>query len=341
MISFQDIKLPAILSVGKNRIEEIKKLLLDHNFIFDKTVIISTKGILGILKSKLNIKYDQVLFVTDSDFDNLNRILQEIKYKNNCLIIGIGGGKVIDITKCVATKLNLNYLSMPTALSNDGIYSPVAVISHNNKKERLGANIPSGIIIDIGVVRNAPPETVRAGIGDLLSNSSALEDWKLAKKLNKEKINDFAYSLSYLSYETIRNYPVKDIMDYEFLKKLAYSLVLSGMAMEIAGSSRPCSGAEHIFSHTIDYLYPKKATLHGIQVALGNLVAELLRGKNIDNLIKFYKKVGLPVSYKEIGLSNKEFINVIKTASKTKRRFTVFNKKRITEKLLASLTEQL
>lgn len=341
MTSFQDIKLPAILSVGRDRINKIKKILLDHNVKFNNIVIISTKGIFNSLKSNLDIKYDQLLFITDSDFINLNRLLKEVKYKNDCLIIGIGGGKVIDITKCVATKLNLNYLSVPTTLSNDGIYSPVAVISNNNKKERLGANIPLGIIIDLSVIKNAPMETIRAGIGDLLSNSSALQDWKLAKEMKGEKINDFAYSLSYLSYETIINYPIKDIMDHDFLKKLAYSLVLSGMAMEIAGSSRPCSGAEHIFSHTIDYLYPKKVTLHGIQVALGNLVVEILRGKNINNLIKFYKKVGLPVSYDEIGLSEKEFINIIKTASKTKRRFTIFNKKRITEKLLAFLTEQL
>ena len=334
MVSFQDIKLPAILSVGKNKISEIKKILTDHNVKFDKIVIISTYGIFDNLNLNLDIKYDQVLFANDSDYKNLNRLIKEIKYKNNCLLIGMGGGKAIDLTKCVATKLNLNYLSVPTALSNDGIYSPVAVISKGNKKERLGVDIPLGIIIDLEIIKGAPIETVRAGIGDLLSNSSALQDWKLAKEIKNEQINDFAYSLSYLSYETIINYPVKDIMDHDFLKKLAYSLVLSGMAMEIAGSSRPCSGAEHMFSHTIDYLYPKKATLHGMQVALGSLVAEKLRNRNIKKLVEFYKKVGLPVSYEELGLNKKEFINIIKTTSKTRGRFTIFNNTKLTKKAL-------
>ena len=341
MIPLSNIKLPIILTVGKNKLSRIDKILSEHKLKFSNIIIISTKGIFKSLKSNLKVKYDKALFITESDFKNIDKILQGIgDIGKNSLILGIGGGKVIDITKCVATKKKISYLSIPTTLSNDGIYSPIAVISKGNKKERLGANIPLGIIIDLEVVQKAPRQTIQAGIGDLLSNLSALQDWKLAKEEKNEQINDFAYSLSYLSIETMLNNPFKDIMDYDFLKKLAYSLVLSGLAMEIAQSSRPCSGAEHIISHTIDYLYPEKSTLHGIQVAFGNLITELLRGNNITELIKFYKKIGLPTQYKDIGLNQNEIIKVIKTAPKMRKRFTIFNKINLNNDLIKDLLDK-
>jgi glycerol-1-phosphate dehydrogenase [NAD(P)+] len=129
---------------------------------------------------------------------------------------------------------------------------------------------------------------------DLVSNLSALEDWKLGSKRNGEYINNFAYSLSLLSANSILNYSREDLYTDPFLQSLAYGLILSGLSMVIAGSSRPCSGAEHQISHVIDELYPDRATLHGIQVAWGHLLLEhKYRKKNLKTILDFFTSVGL------------------------------------------------
>jgi len=326
-----------ITDEGKINLDEI---LDQHKLTYQNKILISSKQLYQKYKEYLNFKIKEKFFINTLTLDEIEIIIKNIKnLSNDSLLIGFGGGRVIDATKYIGLKAGLNFISLPTALSHDGIYSPVAVLSQDNgMKIRIGTLSPIGIVVNLDIVQQAPIETIRSGIGDLLSNLSALKDWEIAKKDKGEQIDNFAYALSYLAYNNIFNFLDKsnlNLNDKEFLKNLAYSLIISGLSMEIAGSSRPCSGAEHLFSHAIDYLYPKKSILHGTQVAFGILVSELFRGEEIEKLIEIYKKIGLPTSVKELGFEKNEIIQAIKIAPKmNKERYTIFNEFKLSKHLI-------
>ncbi len=321
--------IPIILEVGSGRIENLSKILSSHNLKFETNVLVTTKSILRSYRGYFRNKFNQTLFITDSNVRNVNELKRKLKeFPSNTLVIAFGGGKVVDTTKYAATNLGLNYLVVPTTLSNDGIYSPVAsIVQEDGRRKSVGVNIPLGVVIDLRIVEKAPENTIVSGVGDVVSNFSALEDWRLAKEDGVEPIDDFAYTLAYMAAETILNLDFKGLRDYKFLKKLAYSLVISGLAMELAKSSRPCSGSEHMFSHALDYLFPKKSQSHGIQVAFGTLLMEEIRGNDTSSLKDFYNKVGLPLTAKELGFTRKELIKALKLAPKIRDRYCVLSKR--------------
>lgn len=339
MLLTRSADIPIILEVGSKRIGKLEKILSSHNLKFNTIVLVTTKSILKKYKSYFKTKFSETFYITNSDIRNVNLLKRKLsKLPRNSLIVAFGGGKVIDTVKFSTLETKLSYLAVPTTLSNDGIYSPVAsIVQEDGRRKSVGADIPLGVIIDLEIVQEAPVATLISGVGDVVSNISALEDWKLAKDEGVEPIDDFSYTLAYMAAETILNLDFKDIRDYKFLKKLAYSLVISGLAMELAKSSRPCSGSEHMFSHALDYLYPKKSLPHGIQVAFGTLLMEELRGNDVGNLKRFYKKVGLPTTISEFGFTEKELTKAIKLAPTIRDRYCILNKVKLNQRNLKEI----
>jgi len=344
------ISLPVLLEIIDKGKTELDEILRYHNLVYPHKILISSEDLCQKYKKYLDFRIEEEIFINSPALAEIETVIKEVKrikkLSDDYLLIGFGGGRVIDATKYIGLKTDLNFFSLPTALSHDGIYSPVAVLSQDNGiKIRIGTPSPLGIVVNLDIVQQAPIETIRAGIGDVLSNLSALKDWKLAEKDKGEQIDNFAYLLSYQACNSILNFLDKsniNLKDKRFLENLAYSLITSGLSMEIAKSSKPCSGAEHLFSHAIDYLYPEKSILHGTQVAFGILVAELFRGEEIERIIEIYKKIGLPTSIKELGFEKKEIIQAIKTAPEMNRnRHTIFNKFKLSEILIEKIISPL
>jgi len=328
MLISRTINIPICLEVGKGKVNSVKEVLSSHNLSFEKAILVTTKHLYEKYRSHLNLIFSEVIFIDKSDEKNVAEVSRHLrKHNQDSLVLAFGGGKTIDVAKSAASAVGMNYLSIPTTLSSDGIYSPVSVITGSDgRKKSLGANIPLGILIDLDIVGDSPRELIVAGIGDLVSNISALEDWKLAKKDGIEPIDDFAYTISYLATDSILSSEFGQVDDHDFLKNLAYGLVTAGLSMEIAGTSRPCSGSEHMFSHAIDYLYPEKSRPHGIQVAFGTLLMEVWRGHDIENLVNFFKRSGLPINIKEFGLPVNVIREALLYAPKIRERYTIFNR---------------
>lgn len=325
---YQHVRLPFILKVKKDVLNDFEKILTNHNLYFANHILITTRRLHQLYAEKLQkIPFQKVLYIKQPTIEEIERYKQE-DIPPNALIIGFGGGKVIDLAKYFATIQQRPYLSIPSTLSNDGIYSPIARLNKNGKKESFGVDCPLGILIDTAIVMQSPKINLLAGVGDLISNLSALEDWKLANKEHKEEINDFAYTLSYLAAQSILGYSEKDLFTEEFIKKLSYGLVLSGFAMEIAKNSRPASGAEHQISHAIDYLYPERATLHGLQVAYGCLLLEQRLGITFSiSYSGFLSQIGLLKEIKQhLSFTEEETQKILTTAKTIRDRYTVLNK---------------
>ncbi len=170
-------------------------------------------------------------------------------------VVGIGGGRTLDVAKYAAGLAGLPMVTVATNLSHDGIASPVASLEHDGRKGSYGVHGPIAVIVDLDYVRRSPPEQLRAGIGDALSNLSALADWELAGRERGEQVDGLAAAFARAGAESLLS-RTDDLHSDTFLTALSEALVLSGLAMAAAGSSRPCSGACHEISHAIDALFP-------------------------------------------------------------------------------------
>lgn len=240
-------------------------------------------------------------------------------------VIGVGGGRVVDVAKLAAARRGVDLISLPTQASSDGICSPVAVIRDvGGRPHSLGARIPVGIVVDMDVLSSARPEIWRSGLGDLVSNLSAVRDWRLAYSTQGEEIDDFACLTSEAAALSVVGGDV-DLADPVYREKLIRGLILSGIAMEMAGSSRPASGAEHLISHALDRMLPRPR-LHGLQVALGTIAAFLLRGDSLDELVPFFRSAGLPLVPSDLGLEVDVLIEAIRQGTSTRPgRWTVLD----------------
>jgi glycerol-1-phosphate dehydrogenase [NAD(P)+] len=260
-------------------------------------------------------------------------------------VVAIGGGKTIDVAKSACELADLPVIAVPTQLTADGIASPVSVIqAHGGAVESRRARLPIGVVVDLDVVARSPVETVRAGLGDLLANPSALRDWELAAAAGRDVLDDFASLLaraaSDLAYGTDVRALGRGEIDPDFLERLLQGLVLSGLAMEIAGSSRPCSGSEHLISHAIDRLYPGTAR-HGEQVAFGTLLASRLRGDDWQALKAFMADAGMERAVRGFGLSEEQVVGAIRAAPATRPgRYTVLDEVELTDGFLRPIVRE-
>jgi len=132
----------------------------------------------------------------------------------------------------------------------------------------------------LDVLRAAPAELSAAGYADLLAKVTSGADWLLADALAVEPIHAPAWEIVQGNLKAALNDPagVKDRRS-DAIERLAEGLFLSGFAMQVAGSSRPASGAEHQFSHLWDMQHHTNAgatPLHGFKVAIGTLASAAL-----------------------------------------------------------------
>jgi glycerol-1-phosphate dehydrogenase [NAD(P)+] len=261
-------------------------------------------------------------------------------------IIAIGGGRCLDLGKLAAARAGLTIVAVPTQLSHDGLCSPVAVVpNEGGRAESLGAIAPIAVFVSLPTVVTAPAASVSAGIGDLLANPLALRDWALAAERGIDEVDHRAWDLSVESFETIEPYLDRNAgelaNDPAFFRRLADALVMSGLAMIYAGTSRPSSGGEHEISHAIDELHGGLA-LHGAQVAFGCIVSVALYGEDTDLFRQRLRKLSLPDSPESLGLSNEQVAQILLHAPDTRPgRFTILEDTNLDEADAAKLVDDI
>lgn len=246
-----------------------------------------------------------------------------IKEKKINLVVGIGGGTCIDVAKLSSSREKLPFISVPTIASHDGITSPIASIKVNGEQKSFTANAPIAILADTKIISTAPHRFIASGCGDLVANYTAVEDWKLSHKLRNEHYGDYAAALAIMSAEVILNSaPLLKENTPESVKIVMEGLISSGAAMCITGNSRPCSGAEHQFSHALDRISPKRA-LHGEQCGVGTIMMAYLHKLDWEFFRDALKTIGTPVTAKELGIEDKYIIQALTMAHTIRDRYTI------------------
>lgn len=238
-------------------------------------------------------------------------------------VVGIGGGGTLDVAKYAASMLGLPFVSVATSLAHDGLASPVAVLESDGRKGSFGVHLPIAVVVDLDYVARSPERLTRSGIGDAISNLSALADWELAHRERGEPIDGVAVTLARTAAGAML-YRGDPLDGQTFLTALAEALLLGGIAMSVAGSSRPCSGACHEISHAIDVLFPGTGH-HGEQVGVGALFASFLRGGPATEAVDAcFRRYGVPRVPADLGLTAERFVEAVLKAPTTRPdRYTI------------------
>ena len=310
--------LPICLAVEEDAFfhsdEIIKRYIPD--IIGQKTIVISEEFLIGIYKEKItDISKDfgdaEIFAMKEASFDEAVAIAKKVCVEDIKVIIGIGGGRVLDTAKYAAHISKAVYICMPTSLSNDSLASPFSVLeTYGKARKTFACKIPTAIIVDTNMIINAPEGQTLSGIGDTIAKHTALFDWKLSAAKTSTRIDDFAYALSRMSYDSVYHCDEKNMKSRVFIRILSRALVMGGLAMEIAGSSRPCSGSEHLFAHAIEEYYPDIKISHGLAVALGSVPACIFQSQDAKGLIDFYSTYGLDISPVSYGITKDMFADM-------------------------------
>lgn len=260
--------------------------------------------------------------VEGGTLDAALELITELRKDFHDAVVGIGGGRTMDVAKYAASMVGLPFVAVATTLTHDGLASPVASLEAHGRKTSMGVHVPIAVVVDVDQVRTAPAEQISSGVGDVLSNLSAIADWELAREVIGEHVDGLAVMLARTAAESILELePGTD----RFYATLADALIMSGIAMTVAGTSRPCSGACHEISHALDAFHGSPG-LHGAQVAFGARFACWLRGD--DELLAITDRVmrvhGLPRTPGDLGIDRDAFVQAVIAAPQTRPdRFTI------------------
>ena len=299
------MELPRLIVIGEKNINEFGKFLRSLNNP-KKVSLISGDNVRKFLQKKIesSLSLAKIRFVWHTAKSNeikfINQIQKNVKKDQSDLLIGIGGGRSVDIAKMVSFNLKKPFVSLPTAASHDGIASPFVSV-RGDKPHSIVATAPLGVFVDINIIRKAPKKLLASGCGDLIANLIAVKDWQLGKEKTGEYYGRYSANLASMSAKILMENSkifAKKGLDVRIIVE---ALISAGVASCIAGSSRPCSGAEHLFSHALDKLAPGVG-LHGEKCGIGAIMMAKLQGQDWKKIVSTLKDVGAPTTAKKIGL---------------------------------------
>jgi glycerol-1-phosphate dehydrogenase [NAD(P)+] len=251
--------------------------------------------------------------------------------------VGAGGGSVIDVAKLAAFEHGPAFVSVPTSASHDGICSGRASIKETRGSVSVEAKPPAAIVADTAIISKAPFRMLASGCADVISNLTAVMDWKLAHRLKAEEYSSFAAVLAKTAADQIlenRAIIRPGIEEASWL--VVKSLVVSGVSMAVAGNSRPASGAEHLFGHAIDRLSP--GPMHGETVGVGTILMMHLHGGDWEMVRDALKEIGCPTTAKELGVPPKRLIEALTTCHKLRpERYTILGESGLTQQAAQDL----
>jgi len=330
------MELPREVLLGedlKDKVSQVaKRLKLGENVLIlygPKTKEIAGKDIEKHLKEFFHVKN---LLIKEASMKNVQKALEIIRNENIDWLLGVGGGSIIDVAKLASFKADVPFISFPTTASHDGIASANASIRDLGAKTSIKARPPVAVIADVNIIKTAPYRYLAAGVGDMVSNLTAVKDWELAHRIRGEYFSEYAASLSLMSAKmVIKNADIIRLSNEESVRKVIKALISSGVAMSIAGSSRPASGAEHLFSHALDAIAPKPA-LHGEQCGVGTIIMAYLHGLNWKKIRETLKRVGAPTNAYELEIDPGFIIEALTIAHTIRpERYTILGKDGLTK----------
>jgi glycerol-1-phosphate dehydrogenase [NAD(P)+] len=327
MLLARTIPAPVAITVRRGAVDGLAGLLADGRISSGGQVAVAAGPGQGERISERlasAVPAAEVHILADGTIEEARELSEKLRLSHYDALVGIGGGRTLDVAKFAASAVGLPFVAVATNLAHDGLASPVSSLaSRSGRKVSYGVHVPIAVFVDLQYVAEAPTRFLRSGIGDVVSNLSAVADWQLAGQVHAETVDGLATVLSRNAAEAVLGSRASLTSD-AFLTTLAESLIASGLAMTVAGSSRPCSGACHEIGHALDAFHGAPAP-HGDQVAVGAMFASFLRNdpriEAIDTCLRHYEVARLP---SDLGIDLDTFVSAIVQAPGTRPgRFTI------------------
>ena len=335
------MELPRLIVVGEKNIGSFGEFLLNLGPT-NKVSIIAGNNVQKIVKTKItkslsDSKIKAIWHVpTTNDEKSIKSVESQVRKDRSDLIIGIGGGRSIDIAKMISYNLGKPFVSVPTTASHDGIASPFVSIK-GEKPHSLVATAPLGVFVDIDVIKKAPKNLLAAGCGDLVAKITAVKDWQLGRDNTGEYYGRYSSNLASMSAKILLEATEKK--KRPDVREIVEALISAGVASCIAGSSRPCSGSEHLFSHALDKLAPGVG-LHGEKCGIGAILMAKLQGQDWKKIANTLKNIGAPTTAKQIGLKKEVLAQALVIAQSLRpERYTILKQVKMTEKKALDLAK--
>jgi len=337
------MELPRLIVVGEKNINDIGSFLKSLKNI-KKVSLVSGNNVKKIVQSKIESslsasKIQMVWHLAETnDKRSIQQIEQNVGKSKSELIVGVGGGRSVDIAKIIGFNLDLPFVSIPTSASHDGIASPFVSIK-GNKPHSLVATAPLGVFVDVDIIKKAPKKLLASGCGDLIAKITAVRDWQLGRDKTGEYYGRYSADLALMSAKILMEHSSRFSKKGLDVREVVEALISAGVASCIAGSSRPCSGAEHLFSHAVDKLEPGIG-LHGEKCGIGAIMIAKLQGQDWRKIVKTLKSVGAPTTAKEIGLKSEVLAKALTIAQSLRpERYTILKEANMNENKAINLAK--
>lgn len=313
----KEINIPNLLKIGAGTLDYTGEYL--KGLRLTKVVILFGNGLIDMFGEKVMTSLKraevEVLEYQELDtvcIDDLIRLAFTMPNKAQA-VIGLGGGKVIDAAKYCGFLRNIPFISVPTSSSSDGFSSSSASLIVEGRRKSVPAKLAYGIIVDTEIIKSAPDKFLYSGIGDMAAKITALYDWKYEGDHGYAEVNDFAMMIAKKAVNSFVRTPFHDIKEDLFLRELLDSLAMSGIANEIAGSSAPTSGSEHLISHALDKLL-EQPQLHGVQVGIATHLMSLVQEHRYKRVDTIFTQTGFWKYVEALQMKRRDFEDAIDMA---------------------------
>ncbi len=308
--------------------EEIKKMELGRI-----ALIVASQTAHALLEStwkesfsKANIEYFVVEFTGECCHRESNRLVELAKNTKADLVIGAGGGKVLDTARAVAGKVNVPVVNCPTLASSDAPCSALSVVYTEDGEFQeflFYRRNPDLVLVDSSIVSRAPARFLVAGMGDALATMFEARTCADARKKNQVggASTITALALADLCYETLL---ADSLQAIDAVKSCAVTpaleriieanTLLSGLGFESGGLA-----IAHSVHNGLTTVRGTHKYLHGEKVAFGLLVQLIAEGQNTDEIsevLEYSSSVGLPITLDEIGVDVRDRSALLRVAER-------------------------
>jgi len=330
--------------VGEEVLGQIPSICHEHQF--KKAMVVTGNSTYNIAGQKIldllsegGIQGNYIL-ISDAKRVTIDLVKSKVLGFASDVVLGVGGGRNIDVAKVAAFETGKSFISVPTVASHDGIASNLASIKGSERPYTVKAASPLAVVMDSKMIADSPYRFTAVGCGDIICKAVEVRDWRLAHRERNDYYGGYAASLSLMSSQHVME-KAQIIRDktQEGIRTLLEALTSCGVAMSIAGSSKPVSGSSHLFSHSLDLIVEKPA-LHGEQCGVGSIMMARLHGLNWEAIRESLITIGAPVNAEGLGVTKDEVIEALLMAQSIRPdRYTILSKNKLDKNRAIELAE--